>query len=58
MANVSAASQSERGGAAGERVLGVTVRSPIDLPYVARRMGRPAGADPVRPATPGQRQAA
>ena len=43
---------------AAERVLGVTVRKPIDLPYVARRMGRPAGADPARPATPGQRKAA
>ena len=43
---------------AAERVLGVTVRAPIDLPYVARRMGRPAIADPARPATPGQRKAA
>ena len=39
-----------------ERVLAVVVRRPIDLPYVARRMGRPLPAE--RPATPRRRKAA
>jgi hypothetical protein len=43
---------------AAERVLGVTVRKPIDLPYVARRMGRTVGTDPARPVAPGKRKAA
>ena len=40
-----------------ERVLAVSVGKPIDLPYVARRMGRPAAETP-RVAAPGRRKAA
>ena len=39
-----------------DRVLGVAIREPIDLPYVARRMGRHAAAE--RPLAPGRRKAA
>ena len=43
---------------AEERVLAVSVCKPIDLPYVARRMGRPTAADAPRAPLPGRRKAA
>ena len=43
---------------ADERVLAVTMCRPIDLPYVARRMGRTAAVDAPRAPGAGRRKAA